>query len=90
MPQADHGDSDPGPRSAGRPGPFTGDGNGLECKQGNIIIAHRLSTIRDAHKIIVMDRGHVANNGRHDMLMRCCAAYRRLVARQMFLPERSA
>ncbi len=63
-----------------------------ESLQGRtgIIIAHRLSTIRDAHKIIVMDRGRVANIGRHDMLMRCCAVYRRLVERQMFLPERSA
>lgn len=52
-----------------------------------IIIAHRLSTIMDANKIIVMDRGRVANIGRHDMLMKNCNIYRRLVERQIFLPE---
>jgi ABC-type multidrug transport system fused ATPase/permease subunit len=34
-----------------------------------ITIAHRLSTIRDADKIIVIDRGGVAESGNHDELM---------------------
>ncbi|WP_431100763.1 type I secretion system permease/ATPase [Roseateles noduli] len=35
-----------------------------------IMIAHRLSTVRDAHQIVVMDRGLIAEHGNHDVLMR--------------------
>ena len=34
-----------------------------------IVIAHRLSTIRNAHKIVVMDRGLVADQGTHEELL---------------------
>lgn len=55
-----------------------------------IIIAHRLSTIRDAHKIIVLDKGRIANIGSHDMLMKCCEVYRRLVERQIIVLEKAS
>ena len=35
-----------------------------------LIIAHRLSAVRDAHRIIVMERGQMVESGRHDELLR--------------------
>lgn len=35
-----------------------------------LIIAHRLSAVRDANRIIVMERGQIAEHGRHDELLR--------------------
>jgi subfamily B ATP-binding cassette protein HlyB/CyaB len=33
------------------------------------IIAHRLSAVRHAHRIIVMDRGRIAEGGTHEALL---------------------
>ncbi len=47
-----------------------------------LIIAHRLSTVRDADRVVVMERGHVAESGTHDALLASDGLYRRLVERQ--------
>jgi ATP-binding cassette subfamily B protein len=35
----------------------------------SFVIAHRLSTIRDAHTILVMDHGHIVEQGTHEQLL---------------------
>ena len=44
-----------------------------------IIIAHRLSTIKDADQIIVLDNGHVVQQGTHETLLQQDGIYRRFV-----------
>src|SRR5690606_5386437 len=50
----------------------------------SIVIAHRLSTIQKADKIIVMQRGQIVEQGRHDELIAHDGVYRKLVMMQSF------
>ena len=44
----------------------------------SFVIAHRLSTIRNAHKIVVIDKGTVTEQGTHEQLMAQGGLYRKL------------
>lgn len=46
----------------------------------SIIIAHRLSTVRRADRIIVMEKGVIIEQGRHETLLEAGGHYARLVA----------
>ena len=47
-----------------------------------IVIAHRLSTIRDADLIVVLERGHIVEQGNHDELMKLKGSYYDLVTNE--------
>jgi len=53
----------------------------LRAGRTTIVIAHRLSTVRDADRILVLDGGKIAAQGRHDELVRSSRLYRRMCAR---------
>lgn len=48
----------------------------------SVVIAHRLSTIRNAHQILVLDHGEVAERGTHDELIALGRTYAELVRLQ--------
>jgi ATP-binding cassette subfamily B protein len=43
------------------------------------MIAHRLKTVREADRILVVDRGRVAEQGTHEELMSQDGIYRRFI-----------
>lgn len=56
--------------------------NQLMQGRTTLIIAHRLSTVKDAHRVVVLDQGQIAQSGTHTQLIAQDGIYRRLVERQ--------
>lgn len=50
-----------------------------------VIVAHRLSTVKNADRIIVIDKGRVAETGTHESLTRQKGMYYKLVKNQLEL-----
>ena len=54
----------------------------------SFVIAHRLSTIRDADVILVMENGHIVEQGTYASLLAAGGAYARLYQAQFAGPGR--
>lgn len=50
----------------------------------SIVIAHRLSTIQNADKIVVMQKGKIVEQGKHEELLAKRSTYQKLVEMQSF------
>ena len=53
-----------------------------QLKATRIVVAHRLSTIRNADRIIVLDKGRVAESGTFDELVKQDGIFTSMVSRQ--------
>ncbi|WP_425307713.1 ABC transporter ATP-binding protein [Ammonicoccus fulvus] len=58
----------------------------LRQDRTSFVIAHRLSTIRDADVILVMEAGHIVEQGTHSELLAAEGAYARLYQSQFSAP----
>jgi ABC-type multidrug transport system fused ATPase/permease subunit len=58
----------------------------LMHERTTFVIAHRLGTILSADTIVVLERGRVVGQGKHEELLATCPTYSQLYERQMFAP----
>ena len=56
--------------------------NHLMEDRTSLVIAHRLSTVRHADEIIVLNKGKIAERGKHEELISLRGLYYRLVELQ--------
>lgn len=61
-----------------------------EGRRTTFVIAHRLSTVHGADSIVVLERGQIVGQGRHDELMRTCPTYQQLYERQLYAAPATA
>lgn len=56
--------------------------NNMMQDRTSVVIAHRLSTVQKADRIIVLDKGHIVQEGTHESLMQQEGLYKTLVELQ--------
>jgi ABC-type multidrug transport system fused ATPase/permease subunit len=56
--------------------------NQLMGHRTTLVIAHRLSTVRKANRILVLDKGRIAEEGRHEALLKKGGLYAKLYKMQ--------
>lgn len=49
-----------------------------------IMVAQKISTVRDADNIIVLEKGRIAGQGKHDELMKTCKIYQEIYQTQCY------
>jgi len=54
----------------------------MQRKKSAIVISHRFSTVRDADQIVVIDKGKVIEQGKHETLMSKKGVYHELFSKQ--------
>ncbi len=60
---------------------------GVRQSRSCLIVSHRVSTVRDAHEILVLDQGRVAERGTHDALVAAGGIYADMHRRQLLEAE---
>ena len=50
-----------------------------------VVIAHRLSTVKNAHQIVVLEKGKIIEKGTHQELVKLKGSYHHLVKNQLDL-----
>lgn len=53
-----------------------------------IMVAQKINTIRDADHIIVLEKGRIAGQGKHDDLLKSCKVYQEIYQTQCYLDKK--
>ena len=53
-----------------------------------MMVAQKISTVRDAERIIVLEKGRIAGQGRHEELLKTCKVYQEIYQTQCYLDEK--
>ena len=61
----------------------------IKEQKTTVIVSHRVSTVKNASKILVMDQGHIIQQGTHNELIKTEGYYKELYEKQLIEKELS-